>query len=278
MPDLVVHNSMGDHVLKRLPQEITGKIDSNAFHVGVLGPDPYFFYRFFMPLFTDGVELRGKVMHHQKCGAYLMELGRRCAAPESNNKEAFSYFAGSLCHYALDSTAHPYINMLGKRLPGMHTAIERKLDNIELMRQHKEPRDIMKLFVPFPQIPEIRQAMKAVYGWDDDLFYTCYRHMESFLWFIKDQHGILEKITSVAAGFLSVITGKNAAFIRAVSYRNHMADNIDVGDFDGLERKAVDFAVKLITAAEDYRRGRITEQELAEIIGDRDYSEGERKK
>ena len=296
MPDLVVHNSMGDHVLKRLPQEITAEIDSDAFHVGVLGPDPYFFYRFFILPLSNGVDKRGKTMHHSKCGAFLMELGRRCAAPktdaaaevetapvnssgpDAHARTAFSYFTGFLCHYALDSTAHPYINMLAAKRPGMHTAVERKLDNIELRRQHKQPKDIMRLFVPFPALPEIRQAMKAVYGWDDDLFRTGYRHMKIFLWFIKDQHGLLAKITAATADFIAKITGQNPGFIRAVSYRNHMADDLDVGDFDRYEREAVDFAVELITSAEDYRAGRISEQELAAIIGNRDYSGGDAKK
>ena len=273
MPDLVVHNSMGDHVLKRLPQEIAADIDSDAFHVGVLGPDPYFFYRFFFLPLANGVDKRGKAMHHKRCGAFLMELGKRCAA--SKNSAAFSYFEGFLCHYALDSTAHPYINMLAAKRPGMHTAVERKLDNIELKRQHKQPKDIMRLFVPFPEVPEIRQSMKAVYGWDDDLFRTGYRHMKLFLWFIKDQHGFLAKITAATADLIAKITGQNPGFIRAVSYRNHLADDLDVGDFDRYEREAVDFAVKLITSAEDYRAGRISEQDLAAVIGNRDYSSGE---
>ena len=74
MPDLVVHNAMGDRVLARLPEEIRDEIDSNAFHVGVLGPDPFFFYRFFALPFTHGVDKRGKTMHHKRCGAFLMQL------------------------------------------------------------------------------------------------------------------------------------------------------------------------------------------------------------
>ena len=78
MPDLGVHNAMGDRVLAKLPEEIRNGIDSNAFHVGVLGPDPFFFYRFFALPFTHGVDKRGQTMHHKRCGAFLMHLAREC--------------------------------------------------------------------------------------------------------------------------------------------------------------------------------------------------------
>ena len=243
MPDMTVHNSMGDRVLKKLPREIAEQIDSDAFHVGTLGPDPYFFYRFFALPFTHGVDGRGKIMHHKRCGAFLMELARECGvcsaadraatvsraaadnaedqaadnvpayganvaesqAAEVDNvpaagfadehaRRAFSYFAGFLCHYSLDSTVHPFVNAIAARRPGIHTVVERKLERIELARQGKEPKDIMRLFRQYPDLPEIRRAMKAVYGWDDDLFRTGYRHMKAFHWVVKDQHGWFAKL------------------------------------------------------------------------------------
>ena len=48
-----------------------------------------------------------------------------------------------------------------------------------------------------------------------------------------------------------------------------------MSDFDMLERISEQFAVKLVTAAYDYRAGRITEEQLATIIGNRCYSGGE---
>ena len=290
MPDLVVHNAMGDRVLARLPEEIRNEIDSNAFHVGVLGPDPFFFYRFFALPFTNGVDKRGKTMHHKRCGAFLMQLARECTGekgfdegdPKAAQKgfdevdlKAFSYFEGFLCHYAMDSTAHPYINAVAAKRPGMHTAIERKLDRIELKRQGKELREIPKFLRQFAYFPEIRRAMKAVYGWDDDKFYDGYRHMKIFQWLIKDQHGWLAAITDFSAGLIGAVTGQKADFIRALSYRNHMADDLELDRFDQLEREAVEFAVELITAADGHRSGKVTEQELAEKIGNRAYSGGQ---
>lgn len=60
MPDIVVHNAMGNEVLIRLPIEIMAVIDHEIFHFAVMGSDPYFCYRFFLPSrFRKGVYRRG---------------------------------------------------------------------------------------------------------------------------------------------------------------------------------------------------------------------------
>lgn len=270
---------MGDRVLEKLPAEIADEIrkGSDAFHVGVLGPDPFFFYRFFAPpRFIHKIDQRGKTMHHKKCGAFLMELGRNCCKQGSSQHDcdAFSYFTGFLCHYALDSTVHPYINALAAKRAGMHTAIERKLDREELARQGKRLADIMKLFRPFPNLPEIRKSMKAIYKWDDDRFRVGYRHMKYFIWIIKDQHGLITALSKVVSGVLGIFSGRDKMFIIALPYRNSLCDDMDLSGFYPLEAEAEDFAVELLTAAYDYRDGRITEEELAEKIGNRAYSGG----
>ena len=366
MPDIVVHNAMGDRVVARLPEEIRKELSSSAgrdaFHVGVLGPDPFFFYWFLAPRLRHGVDERGGIMHHKKCRAFLLELGRQCCAADRgssngsiaencaadregfddgeivdgdarhdtaavstqhvtaggntrHNTAAFAYFCGFLCHYALDSTVHPYINMLAARRVGMHTAVERKLDRMELRQSGRTVSDIMKLVVPFPDIPEIRGAMKAVYGWDDNCFRTGYRHMKWFLSIVKDKHLILDKITGSTPMQTALIpdeemqrikerrvdsdyaqkirklppipipkkgiprlfarlTGKNYRRISAFPYSNHYCDDTEMDDFARLEIIAEEYAVNLITTAYDYRAGTATEQNLADLIGDRNYSGG----
>ena len=96
MPDIVVHNAMGDKVLERLDTEISSFIDRDVFGVSVMGPDPFIFYRFFAPHFRHGINQRSHTMHHTKTGQFLMELAKR-----SQSSEMFSYLAGFLCHYAI---------------------------------------------------------------------------------------------------------------------------------------------------------------------------------
>lgn len=259
MPDIVVHNAMGDKVLGRLDTEISSFIDRDIFGVSVMGPDPFIFYRFFVPHFRHGVNKRSHTMHRTKPGEYLMELAKR-----SQSREMFSYLTGFLCHYAMDSTSHPFIYETAEYRSDMHTAIEHRLDVLELERQGKQRRDLMSLFTQYQELPEVHEAMKAVYGWDDDCYATGYRHMKLYHWIVKDQHGVLNKLLHRVPGLLSTI-----------SYQTRKADHLDLSPFDGLMAEAVDMGIRLVTAAYEYRSGAISESELREVIGNRSYAGGE---
>ena len=195
-------------------------------------------------------------MHRTKTGEFLMELARY-----GKSDEVFSYLAGFLCHYALDSTAHPLVYQLQKDKGYMHMAIEHRLDVIELERQGKQFRDIMQFFSPFPNLSEIRKVMNKVYGWDDDYYRIGYEHTKAFFWIVKDQRGILDFLLSWT----------NSKFA-ALSYRTHLCDDMDLSEFDELEHNAVDMTSKLIKAAYNYRIGQIDEESLETIIGNRSYA------
>ena len=257
MPDIVVHNAMGTEVLIRLPIEITAAINHEIFRFAVMGPDPYFCYRFFLPSrFRKGVYRRGGLMHNKKVNMFLMELARR-----SQSREMFSFLAGFLCHFALDSKTHPYIDSMAAYRDDMHCAIERTLDVMELERSGRERKDIMKLFTKYPVLPEAEQAMETVYGWRDHCFRTGYQDMKIYHWFVKDQSGLLIRILGLLKDQLTV-----------VSYRNHKCDNMDLSGFQHFVDEAVDFGVELIQAAFQYRQGKLSDDEFLKAIGTRNYS------
>lgn len=199
---------------------------------------------------------RGGLMHRKDVNTFLLELARR-----SQSREMFSYLAGFLCHFALDSRTHPYINSMATDRPGMHCAIERTLDAMELKRSGREPKDIMKLFTKYPELPEAEQAMQAVYGWKDNYFRTSYRHMKLYHWFVKDQSGLLNQALESLPGRRSYI-----------SFSNHQCDNMDLSGFQFFYDEAVAFGAKLIQAAYRYRQGELSEEEFLKIIGDCNYS------
>lgn len=257
MPDIAIHNAMGDAVLIRLPVEITAAIDYEIFRFAVMGPDPYLVYRFFLPgRFRRGVHRRGTMMHRENVNAFLLELAK-C----SQSREMFSYLVGFLCHFALDSRTHPYINSLAAERRGMHCAMERTLDMMELERSGREPKDIMKLFTKYPDLPEAEQAMETVYDWRDNYFRIGYRHMKLYYWIAKDQSGLLNRVLELLPGQRSY-----------VSYRNHKCDNMDLSGFQSFEEEAVEFGVDLIRAAYRYRQGKISDADFLDVIGDRNYS------
>ena len=259
MPSIVVHNAMGDRVLKKLPIEVRDIINPEIFHFSVSGPNPYMFYRFFVPeRYKRKIPKRAKRMHKTRTGQFLMEL-----ASYSKDDDMFSYLSGFLCHYALDSTTHPYINGKANKVPGMHMSIEHRLDAIELQRQGKKTRDLMKLFKKFPDLPDVWSAKSATYGWKNDYYKRSYAYMRMFFWLSLDPFGVLNILFKNKEGKLGTFSRKNKR-----------SDYLDLSEFDSLEKEAEDMAVRLITAAYQYRNDEIIEEELRRVIGNRSYSGG----
>ena len=195
-------------------------------------------------------------MHRENVNTFLLELAK-C----TQSREMFSYLAGFLCHFALDSRTHPYINGLAADRPGMHCAIERTLDAMELERSGREPKDIMKLFTKYPDLPEAEQAMETVYDWRDNYFRIGYRHMKLYHWIVKDQLGLVIRILELLPGDRSYL-----------SYRNNKCDDMDLSGFQSFAKEAIEFGVDLIQAAYRYRQGEISDDEFLAVIGDRNYS------
>ena len=202
---------------------------------------------------------RAKRMHKTGTGTFLMEL-----ASYSKNDDMFSYLTGFLCHYALDSTTHPFINEKANKIPGMHMAIEHRLDEMELMQQGKKTKDLMKLFVKFPNLPEVMKAESNVYGWKKNCHKVAYDYMKLYYWLSIDSLGVINLI-------FRNMKEKFGAFSR----KNRKANGIDLSGFDSLEKESEEMAIELIIAAYKYRNEEIGGDELDEHIGNRSYSGGE---
>ena len=103
MPDVAVHAAFGREVLASLPEEVREYLIPEPYTFALFGPDVWFMYK---PWHRR--EGRGRRMHTGKPGLFLTTL--LCRAESSASPvEMFSYLSGFLCHYALDSIAHPYI-------------------------------------------------------------------------------------------------------------------------------------------------------------------------
>ena len=103
MPDIAQHHVFGKDVRASLPAEVRSFLLDTPYVFALFGPDPWFVYRIWKR--RSG---RGRRMHTTKTGDFLAALALR-ARDGSARQEMFSYLAGFLCHYALDSAAHPYI-------------------------------------------------------------------------------------------------------------------------------------------------------------------------
>lgn len=251
MPDIVVHTGFGAEVIGELQPDI----DRRIFDFGLLGPDPYLFYRWFVPPFRSRVSRYASVMHREHTADYLIELARRAV----HNRAVFSYLCGFLCHYALDSTAHPYINRLAQNSSAMHMAIEHKLDLLSGGDVRIPP------FLPESMRPDIGGAITRIYGWDDawDMLREGRRDMASFYRIVTDKSGRLDRLAR-----------KTHTKLRLVSYKSKAISDMDLSGFEPLYRQALTDAVGFIKAAQAFVAGELTEAQLRTVIGNRSYIEG----
>lgn len=290
MPDPTVHVSFGREVLASLPEEVRNYIIPEPYTFALFGPDVWFLYK---PVGRH--ESRGRRMHTTKPGLFLMSLIRR-ARISSCRAEMFSYLAGFMCHYALDSTAHPYVIWLTAEkhvFPRSHMSLEHALDTVVLQRDgflgQKHPvtgNYFPKLQLPQSMKDDLNAVFESVYGWTDcwkDMnraclrYRTCFRIMENprgfAVWLTR-----LTKIPALKSLMYSqsFFHGRDPENEAHKTWRHPFAPTLTSEEsFPELREKARRFAVSIITAAYRFlccEEG--SEESLAALIGDRSYLSG----
>lgn len=151
MPAIATHYLFGQEVYRRLIEKNRKDIIAvirkyrQDFNIGLQGPDPMFYYN---PLHkNEVVEYASRI--HDMSGAEFMN-DAKAYIKESKDFRALAYALGFVCHYTLDSEAHPTVNRLGKDSKG-HIQIETELDREILLREilkrdakHREEKYLLK--------------------------------------------------------------------------------------------------------------------------------------
>ena len=186
MPSIITHDTFGQDVYRDLFGFIGGSRDeAEAFLLGNQGPDPLF-YAAACPWLAPYLNL-GNTLHDQRPTELLHAF--KTGLPFLSDAErpvGRAYAMGFICHYALDSTAHPFIFSQQYALcdagePGLtrkdghevHSFIETELDELVLftkrgatVAQLNPARDILKGSARMLQIVSKLYAyvVMAVYG------------------------------------------------------------------------------------------------------------------
>lgn len=148
MPATVTHYLHAVSVLSAPGGSFTQDICTPAFLLGAQGSDFLYFHRI-LPIVWRGKSRRdlGIKLHRIKADCLFSSFARYLAA-HPNAREARSYAMGFLCHYALDSTAHPFVYAMQKALIErdhirrngifVHNRIESAIDVILLNERCRE--------------------------------------------------------------------------------------------------------------------------------------------
>ena len=126
MPSTYAHRRFGADVLQQLPTALQDQIGKNRalFDVGLHGPDLLFYYH---AAKSNPVSALGNAMHEQP-GRVFFERARGVVRQAKDRDAALAYALGFVCHFALDSTCHPYVEA--------YTRQSEPLRNRDRVRRH----------------------------------------------------------------------------------------------------------------------------------------------
>ena len=168
MPACLTHREFAHRVLETLPDPAAP--NAAAFDWGAQGPDFLFCHRY-LPW------MRGKCLREYAARLHaadpVVTLGAfRDALRRQEDPATRSYVWGLLCHYALDSIAHPYINAKAAQLVAerpeqtqttMHGEVEGALDAIILRRETGQLPSEAPLGACFPKNEPVQRRIARLY-------------------------------------------------------------------------------------------------------------------
>ena len=107
MPSTYAHRRFGADVLALLPDGLRATLEQHRelYDIGLHGPDLMFYYK---ALQSNPVNRLGNTMHEQK-GEVFFTRARTVVENATDKSAALAYVLGFVCHFALDSTCHPYV-------------------------------------------------------------------------------------------------------------------------------------------------------------------------
>ena len=122
--------------------------------MGLHGPDLMFYYK---ALQSNPVNRLGNAMHEQK-GEVFFTRARTVVENATDKSAALAYVLGFVCHFALDSTCHPYVEAYVRESGVGHCEIETEFDNA-LMRE-----DGLDVIAPFYEGVTVDETLAAMKG------------------------------------------------------------------------------------------------------------------
>ena len=290
MPDIAVHHAFGQEVKASLSPEIQNYLVDSPYIYGLYGPDPWFMYQPWKR--RQG---RGRRMHTTRTGAFLKALALRSRSGASR-RETFSYLAGFLCHYALDSAAHPYIIwQTTETWPTRraHRDMEHALDVSLLKREgywgEKHPvtaHHFPGIRLPGSMASDLNAVYLEVYGWHN-AFPSLHRCYAMYRWLYRQLEKPRSPLTLLASlipshRFRSLPYARSAFLDRDVENLSHQPwheayarEMTSTESFPDLYEKAREEAVRMISDVFSFsEKGSLSVEELEQSLGNHSYFSG----
>lgn len=137
MPTTYAHYKFGTEVISALPRPLQNAIENNRqlFDIGVHGPDILFFHN---PMKKNPVTAQGSELHDKPADEFFHHA-IEATKSSCNPAAARAYIYGVICHFALDSECHPYIEKMIQTSGISHSEIEMEFDRFLLKGDYINP-------------------------------------------------------------------------------------------------------------------------------------------
>lgn len=252
MPSTYAHLRLGNEVVERLEGDVRRACDEHRdlYLIGLHGPDIMFYYD---ALHRNPVSQIGYDMHDRPGREFF---GPAKDAVQETGDAGRAYLFGFICHFVLDSEAHPYIEDYIHARTVAHTAIEGEFDRMLLERDGKVPAKTflaghiqtdeagfatIARFIPGVTPEQVGQSLESM----------------------RKYNKLLVAPGRVKRALISALLKKTGNYDDMIGLviRNEPDPRCADSDraLDSIYAKSVDLSVELIGVLDDYLEGRIDE-------------------
>ena len=242
MPATITHAFFANDVYDILPEDYVEKLDLKRLKMFGQSMDSLMFYNLFSIL--PGKEMRKfqGYFHENTSQEFFINLLNSIRNNKTNDTDVYTFLVGFICHYALDTTIHPYViyktGKFDKRYPetykynNVHAFMETYIDNDMVRRRLKcNPYFFDFIGYCFDTKPFSNDLNKVI----EETFYNTfkrhgmsaiyYKSLKQMKWslrlFRKDRFGIKKFIYQLVDTF----TPRSCFRFEAISYHYPLKDN-----------------------------------------------------
>ncbi len=312
MPDIITHYLFGLNTtqnLKHSPLYPIVKEHRDLFLIGLQGPD--FMYYAFHKQKLAYAYIASK-MHTEKTGEFIISSLSHLKRYQVDSKEfnqLLSYMCGFLCHYILDSIAHPYIFYLGGRyvedapetkvFEGLHKKIELAIDSLlleQLLSKKAHQFNINKHILTLTHLPTCLlnlydETLFLLYGISNGgaIFKKSYEDTRLYYKLTFDSFGAKKALVSSTSFMLPkalVTHANNFSYYNCVdpliNYLNTnkkvwlhpVTGNVYTFSFHDILRNAAKKSLTLLQATYDFVTSNLSYQDFKEMLPNLSYLTG----
>lgn len=308
MPATIAHSFFANDVFDILPDDIRDNVDINRCRMFAQSTDSLMFYNLFSVLPGKDIRKFQYTFHSCLTRDFFLNLIKYIKDNNIKDKDTYSFLFGFICHYALDSTVHPYIiykaglfdknNRSTYKYNNRHALMEAFIDmDMVYRRTRKNPYnfDLNRFCFDLREFSSdlkktIDYAFYNTFGIKNmsTIYYKSLKQMNSALFlFRKDRYGIKKFIYKLVDSFTTESTYR----FEAISYHVSLNDkhnylnnnhslwrhpvNYDVTSnesFIDLYLKAIKQAKIIMCASYDYLDGKSID--LSKVFTNLSYTTG----